>query len=139
MEVADAIRTNLNSKTKQHTMKKRFTLIALFFICFLNGVNAQETGIKNIVGLWTSESTSTRLVFFLDKTGKLQLVQWDSHTGEEMEIENIETNADTVSTTEKFRSTNFETHNSYYLVSDDSIRNIIKGDGIITIYFRRMK
>jgi len=120
-------------------LKQIILSAVLFFVGFQYTVNAQQTAIKNIVGLWESESTSTRLVFFYDKTNTLQLVEWDSRGGEEMQILNIITKGDSVKTTEKFVSTNFTTLNAYYLTDENTMGNIINGDNISTIYFKRKK
>ena len=104
-----------------------------------NLLNAQTSDAKNYVGFWTTDASTTRLVFFIDKNDKLQLVEWSSDGGEEMDIMELKVLADKIKTTERFNSTNHVTYNEYILTDENTLKNIINGDANTTIYFKRLK
>lgn len=122
-------------------MKNRLSFL-VFLITMLisaNFINAQKIDSKNFVGLWSSESTTTRLVFFMDIHNKLQLVEWATDNGEEMEIKELIIVDNKIKTTERFKSTDYETMNEYILEDENTLKNIISGDANSTIYFKRLK
>lgn len=122
-------------------MKNRLSFL-VFLITMLisaNFINAQKIDSKNFVGHWSSESTTTRLVFFMDIHNKLQLVEWATDNGEEMEITNLSIADNKIKTTERFKSTDYETTNEYILEDENTLKNIISGDANSTIYFKRLK
>jgi hypothetical protein len=120
-------------------MRKLSILYLLFFsINCANTLNAQTCNLKNVAGYWASNSTTVRLFFFFDESNELQLISWDSTSNEEMEISRFEIAADTVKTKEKFRSTDYVTLNSYYLIDSSTMVDVISGDGEETIYFKRL-
>lgn len=122
-------------------MKNRLSFL-VFLITMLisaNFINAQKIDSKNFVGLWSSESTTTRLVFFMDIHNKLQLVEWATDNGEEMEITDLSIADYKIKTTERFKSTDYETTNEYILEDENTLKNIISGDANSTIYFKRLK
>ena len=122
-------------------MKNRLSFL-VFLITMLisaNFINAQKIDSKNFVGLWSSESTTTRLVFFMDIHNKLQLVEWATFNGEEMEITDLSIADNKIKTTERFKSTDYETTNEYILEDENTLKNIISGDANSTIYFKRLK
>ena len=122
-------------------MKNRLSFL-VFLITMLisaNFINAQKIDSKNFVGLWSSESTTTRLVFFMDIHNKLQLVEWATDNGEEMEITDLSIVDNKIKTTERFKSTDYETMNEYILEDENTLKNIISGDANSTIYFKRLK
>ena len=122
-------------------MKNRLSFL-VFLITMLisaNFINAQKIDSINFVGLWSSESTTTRLVFFMDIHNKLQLVEWATDNGEEMEITDLSIADNKIKTTERFKSTDYETTNEYILEDENTLKNIISGDANSTIYFKRLK
>jgi len=122
-------------------MKKAIKILIALLIIFLTSSNtfAQKSGTKNFIGFWTSDQTTTRLVFFLDKNDKLQLICWDSDGGEEMEIMELKIYLDKIQTTERFKSTNHVTYNEFVVVNENRLMNIINGDTKETIFFKRIK
>ena len=122
-------------------MKRKFKHLILMtaMLVVSNLLNAQTSDAKKYVGFWTTDASNTRLVFFIDKNDKLQLVEWSSYGGEEMDIMGLEVFANKIKTTERFNSTNHVTFNEYILTDIDTLKNIINGDANTTIYFKRLK
>ena len=121
-------------------MKKNLTFILLLALLSIgNLLKAQSLDSKYFTGYWSSDKSSTRLVFFIDINDKLQLVEWDSKGGEEMEIIDMKIDGNKIKTTERFKSMNHVTFNEYILSDENKIENIISGDANTTIYFNRLK
>ena len=122
-------------------MKNKCSILLVLITILLttNFVNAQKIDLKNFIGLWSSESTTTRLVFFKDINGNLQLVEWATDSGEEMEITDLSLIDNKIKTTERFKSTDYETTNEYILKDENTLKNIISGDANSIIYFKRLK
>jgi hypothetical protein len=122
-------------------MKKNISVIMILVVFMLAGkvLNAQTIDVKKIVGFWTSESTSTCLVFFKDIKDSYQLVEWSSKGGEQMLITEIKVEGNTIKTTELFQSTNYTTTNTYYLTDENTLKNTIGGDTNSVIYYKRQK
>ena len=122
-------------------MKRKFKILILMtaMLVISNLLNAQTLDAKKFVGFWTTDASTTRLVFFIDKNDKLQLVEWSSDGGEEMDIMELKVFSNKIKTTERFKSTNHVTYNDYILVDENTLKNIINGDANTTIYFKRLK
>lgn len=122
-------------------MKRSFKILSLIsaLIFLSNLLNAQTPDAKEFVGYWTTEGSTVRLVFFIDKNEKLQLIEWSSEGCEEMEIMEMNVIGNTIKTKERFKSANHITYNEYVLIDEFTIKNIIKGDADTTIYYKRLK
>lgn len=119
--------------------KLSFLVFLIIMLISVNFISAQKIDSKNFVGLWSSESTTTRLVFFMDIHNKMQLVEWATDNGEEMEIKELNVVNNKIKTTERFKSTDYETMNEYILEDENTLKNIISGDANSTIFFKRLK
>lgn len=123
-------------------MKSKIRLILVTAIlCVASSFVFGQTEVKNtFIGYWTTDGAKTRIVFFKDKEGMLQMVEWDSSDGEEMEILKIQAVNNTITTTEKMVSTNHITYNTYSVVDDNTLKRTIGGDGNgAIIYLKRLK
>lgn len=110
-------------------------IAAMLFVGIIS--NAQTIDIKKIIGLWYSDGTVSRLVFFKDINDNYQLVEWSSDSGEEMNISEIKVEGNTIKTTEVFVSTKYTTTNTYYLTDDNTLKRVIGGDTNTVLYFKR--
>ena len=119
--------------------KLSFLVFLITMLISVNFINAQKIDSKNFVGLWSSESTTTRLVFFKDIHNKMQLVEWATDNGEEMEIKELNVVDNKIKTTERFNSTDYETTNEYILADENTLKNVVSGDANSTIFFKRLK
>lgn len=125
-----------------HTpMKKILRLACLLFVAlsFTYSSFAQGLSARDFVGYWKSDGTTTRIIFFKDRDHNLQMVEWDTQTGEEMKITKFKVDGDELVTKEVFQSANHSTNNRYILMDENRIKNIITGGADATIYFDRIK
>lgn len=123
-------------------MKKnwRITLLLSAFLFACSFLQAQiSPELKKFVGLWKSEETSCRLVFYFDKNDKLKIVGWDSKDGEQLEVVEIKIEGTRVKVTEKFNSTNHVTTNTYFLSGENTLKDMINGDANANISFTRVQ
>ena len=92
------------------------------------------------IGQWETEDSFVKMVFFKDRNNQLQMVAWDTNDGEEMVIEKLEIDGDDLKTTEKMVSSDWTTYNTYIIVDENTIKNVIDGDaGGVTIMLTRLK
>lgn len=101
----------------------------------------QATVDKNFIGYWTTNGSQERTVIFKDKDDILQMVLWDSSSGEEVGVVKIQVLGDTIKTTEKVLSTNWVTYNTYSIIDENTLKCSVGGDapsGTI-IYLKRVK
>jgi hypothetical protein len=128
---------------KQLKGLSRFKMVVLASFLFLAisfcSNPGHDTNAKSgMVGYWSSDSTSARLVFFYDKTDTLRLVEWDDGDGEEMEILEFNVTDGQVKTTERMPSTDHVIHNTYILKDENTIENTFTGDDSSTMIFKRL-
>ncbi len=117
-------------------MKKSIALLILVTIIgFLTSSTAfgQNNINKSFIGFWTSDGTVAKTVIFKDKDDNLQFVKWSSQGGDEVEIVKIKIEGNYIKTTEKFISTNWITYNTYSIVDENTLKQVIDGDGGGTI------
>ena len=123
----------MNNKTK----------ILLLFIVILSCLKAtaQNTdSLKYFIGYWVTDSSSEKIVIFKDQNNTLQMVSWDSSDGEEIDIEKLDFNNNTLTTTEKTKSTNWLTTNKYFIFNENTLMNTFNNkDGAFIFYFQRAK
>ena len=92
------------------------------------------------IGQWETEDSFVKMVFFKDRNNQLQMVAWDTNDGEEMVIEKLEVDGDDIKTTEKMVSSDWTTYNTYIIVDENTIKNVVDGDaGGVTIMLTRLK
>lgn len=126
-------------------MKGKIRLILVTAIlCIASSLAFGQTKLnKTFIGYWTSDGTTTRHLFFLDKENTLQLVSWDTNKDypyEEQEILKIQVVNNTIKTTEKMVSTNWITYNTYSIVDENTLKCLVGGDGNgAIIYLKRLK
>ena len=118
-------------------LKKTTCFLSIFLFFCINITIAQKNDFHNIVGIWTSESTSVKLTFQISKSNKLNLTIVDTTSGNRLKIKKFIITGDTVYTKEMFRSTHWITYNKYYLASKDSLVNEITNKELTVIYFKR--
>ena len=128
------------------TIKKyKFKILLVVSILFVASSLAYgQTNInKTFIGFWTSDGTSLKFLFFLDKENTLQLVSWDTNKNypyEEKEILKIQALDNTIKTTEKMVSTNWVTYNTYSVENENTLKCSIGGNGNGSIiYLKRLK
>lgn len=116
-------------------------ILVTTILCLASSIAFGQKEVKNtFIGYWTTDGSTTRIVLFKDKDGMLQMVEWDSSDGEEMEILKIQAVNNTIKTTEKMVSTNHVTYNTYSIVDENTLKRTIGGDGNGTIiYLKRLK
>lgn len=124
-------------------MKKiiiHFLIVAICSISFNQANSQTEKPNNDFIGQWKTEDSSVKMVIFKDKDGLFQIVAWDASDGEELVIEEFSFDDKVLKTKEKMPSTDWETYNTYILVDENKIKNIIDGDGNgAIIYLIRMK
>lgn len=116
-------------------------LIVITILCITSSLAFGQANLnKNFIGYWTTDGSTTRTIFFEDKDDILQIVIWDSYNSEEMEIVKIQLVGNTIKTTEKYRSNNWVTYNTYSVVDENTLKCSIDGDGNgSVIYLKRLK
>lgn len=107
-----------------------FTLAALTFYSF-NGI-CQATDLKNFIGYWTTDSSSVRTVIFKDKDDNFQMVIWDKNDCEMLEVSKIKFKDNELKATEKTKSTNWETHDTYTIKDKNTLNCAIEREGGVT-------
>src|SRR5437868_1585973 len=119
---------------------KKFFIVALIAVALAAALpaHAQKLSSDNFIGLWKSDGTMVQNIFFRDGEGQIRLVAWDEQTKLDMKIESLKVDSNTIETIEYFESTKWRTKNVYTLVDENTIRNVISGDGHATVYFKRV-
>jgi hypothetical protein len=126
-------------------MKQLKLLCLTIFISTITSFTSYgQTNInKTFIGYWSSDGSTTRHLFFLDKENLLQLVSWDTNKNyqyEEVEILKIKFVNNIIESTEKMVSTNWITYNTYSIIDGNNLKCVIGGDGKnATIYLKRLK
>ena len=125
-------------KSRSYFTMFAFAALLILGISFCSNPSRDIHEKSGLVGYWSSDSTSARLVFFYDKSDTLRLVEWDDSDGEEMEILKFEVTTDQVKTTERMPSTDHVIHNTYILKDENTIENRLTGDDSSTVTFKRL-
>lgn len=123
-------------------MKSKFKiLLVTAILCIASSLAFGQTNLnKTFIGYWTSDGTTTRHLFFLDKDDVFQMVSWDSSDGEELEVVKLQVINNSIKTTLKFVSTNWVTYNTYSIVDENTLKCLVGGDGNgAIIYLKRLK
>ena len=104
-------------------------------------VTCGQSNINEIfVGYWIADESTVKTVIFKDRNDSIQMVMWDNHDGEEMEIIKIQMVDNTIQTTEKMASTNWITNNVYSIIDENTLKLVIENDdGEAVIYLKRLK
>lgn len=117
--------------------------IVIVFSLFPKHGFSQDSVNKTFIGYWSSESSLTKMIFFLDKGNMLQLVSWDANTKypyEEFVVMSLEYENNVIKSTEKFVSTNWVTKNTFTIVDENKLKCVVGGDGKDkVIFFDRIK
>jgi len=119
-------------------------LLVTAILCLACSVAFGQTNLnKTFIGYWTSDGTTTRQLFFLDKENTIQLISYDTNKDypfEEKEILKIQVVNNAIKTTEKMVSTNWVTYNTYTVIDENTLKCSIGGDGNGgIIFFKRLK
>ena len=113
-------------------MKRIFKplLLVLFLSSFCsNPLHAQAKTVSDtFIGQWQMEDASVKIVIFKDRNDEFQMVAWDSSDGEEFVIERFVVEGNLIKTTEKMPSTNWITYNTYTIVDENKLKNVVNRD-----------
>jgi len=121
---------------------KIITAVLIMFITAMSSITvfAENNLNKTFIGYWTTDGSKARTVIFKDKNDLVQMIEWDSSDGEEIEVRNINVVNDSIETTEVAKSTNWVTYNTYTIVNENTLKCVIGGDANGTvIYLKRIK
>jgi hypothetical protein len=116
-------------------MKKLFT-VALFFIALT--FNAQVTTKESFIGQWTSSGEATEIIVRKTDSGKIEVLDYSSYSGEQLKVLYININDRELRIKTVFERTNWNTTSEFTFVDNNTLICRISGDGEATVIYKRL-
>lgn len=116
-------------------MKKLFTIV-LFFIAL--SFNAQVTTKESFIGQWTSSGEATEMIVRKTKTGKIEVLDYSSYTGEALTVLSINIDNNILKIKTVFEQNNWNTISEFTFLNKNTLSCKITGDAEGVVIYKRL-
>jgi hypothetical protein len=119
---------------------KKIIFLIIIVICSWIQLSAQSSyEAADLVGQWTTEETTTEIVFWMDKHGSFQMVSWNKTNGDILEVENLKVYGTTLTVKTTYKPTNWAIQRTFTIVDENKLKETITGDTETILYWKRVK
>lgn len=115
---------------------KKLLLVALLL---LSTMSFGQINTDNLIGYWQPNEEATQLFFWKDVTGKLQVQEISSTSGNPVDIITLRVDKDSVFIRTIFIPNNWVTESIFTFVDNKTLKCVVTGDGQGTIIYTKIK